>query len=108
VHHLRPTDTTLVGDVIIGLQNSLFTAVSRIGLWCRSCGFRCSCPTSTKKGWKAIPPFSGRLVQPRKVSQITKAASVVGMASLFELDGLVGGHRANLNLLHTVPWRTGL
>ena len=40
-------------------------------------------------------PFQGSLFQPRKVSQITKAASLVRMASLLELDGLVGGHRAN-------------
>jgi hypothetical protein len=61
----------------------------------RFCGIRGSCPTSTKKSWGAIPPLSGRPVQPRKVSQITKAASLVGMASLFDLDVLVGGHRAN-------------
>lgn len=40
-------------------------------------------------------PFSGRVVQLRKVSQATKTASLVGMASLFDLDGLVGGHRTN-------------
>jgi len=38
--------------------------------------------------------LSRRLVQPSKVSQTTKATSLVGMASLFELGGLVGGYRA--------------
>jgi hypothetical protein len=81
---------------LLTIRDAFFTAVSSIGLSRRFCGgFRCSRPTSTKKSRGAIPPFSGRLVQPRKVSQITKAASLAGMASLFELDDLGDGHRAN-------------
>jgi hypothetical protein len=89
---LRETSTGDCG--LLTIRNAFFTTVSRIGLSRRFCGVKCSCPTSTKESWGAIPPLSGRLVQPRKVSQTTKAASLVGMASLFDLDGLVGGYRA--------------
>ena len=47
------------------------------------------------KSWGANPPISGRIVQSGKVSQTAKPASLVGLASLLELDGLVGEHRAN-------------
>jgi hypothetical protein len=80
---------------LITIRNAILATVSRIGLSRRPCRFRCCCPTSTKKSRGAIPAFSGRLVQPREVSQATKATSLVGMASLFDLDGLVGEHRVH-------------
>jgi hypothetical protein len=79
---------------LLTIRNALFSVVPRVGRSRRYDGFRHPRPTSTKKSWGAIPPLSRRLVQPREVSETTKAASLVGMASLFDLDGLVGGYRA--------------
>lgn len=78
---------------LLTIRNAFLATVSRIGLSRRLFRFRCCYPTSTKKSRGAIPALSGRLVQPREVSQATKATSLVGMAGLFDLDGLVGEHR---------------
>jgi hypothetical protein len=86
----KPRPETLA---LLTISNAFLATVSRIGLSRRLFRFGCCCPTSTKKSRGAIPPLSGRLVQPREVSQATKATSLVGMASLFDLDGLVGEHR---------------
>lgn len=80
---------------LITIGNAFPATVSRISLSRRLCRFRCCCTTSTKKSRGAIPAFSGRLVQSREVSQAAKATSLVGMASLFDLDGLVGKHRVH-------------
>ena len=80
---------------LITIRNALLATVARIGLSRRPRRFRCCCPTSTEKSRGAIPAFSGRLVQPREVSQAAKATSLVGMASLFDLDGLAGERRVH-------------
>ena len=80
---------------LLTISNAFFATVSRIGLSRRSCRFRCCCPTSTKKNRGAITALSGRHIQPREVSQAAKAISLVGMACLFDLDGLVGEHRVH-------------